>query len=277
MTPLEQFDEHAKRLKLYYMRKNIHQFLLEAQQDKPTYLDFLCTLMSEEIKCRDRRDFENRLARAKLPVRHNLDEFDYNFANGITKPQMRELRQLLWLEQAYNIILMGPSGTGKTFIAAGLVYEAVKAGRKAYLMTMENIITCLRMKDISPSAMVTYRKIINADLLAIDDIMLMPVKKEEATAFFNLINTLYEKTSVIITTNKAPTEWTDIIDDEVVNTALLDRLMYKCEVIKLSGHSYRLENRKTIFKKASDEKNKKNQSLQEEQNEKMVDTDQEIK
>ena len=116
-------------------------------------------------------------------------------------------------------------------------------------MTMENIVTCLKMKELSPSAMTTYRKILNADLLAIDDIMLLPVSREEATAFFNLINTLHEKTSVIITTNKSPTEWAKDMNDEVLTTALLDRLLYHCEVIKLDGNSYRMENRKTIFEK----------------------------
>ena len=105
------------------------------------------------------------------------------------------------------------------------------------------------MKELSTSAMMTYNRIVHAGLLAIDDIMLFPVKKEEATAFFNLINTLHEKTSIIITTNKAPTEWTQMLDDEVLTSALLDRLLYRCEVVKLTGTSYRLENRKTIFKK----------------------------
>lgn len=77
--------------------------------------------------------------------------------------------------------------------------------------------------------------------------MLLPVKREDAAGFFNLINTLHEKTSIIITTNKAPTEWIQTLDEEVITTALLDRLLYKCEVIKLSGTSYRFENRKTIF------------------------------
>ncbi len=107
----------------------------------------------------------------------------------------------------------------------------------------------LEQKELSTSAMMTYNRIVHAGLLAIDDIMLFPVKKEEATAFFNLINTLHEKTSIIITTNKAPTEWTQMLDDEVLTSALLDRLLYRCEVVKLTGTSYRLENRKTIFKK----------------------------
>ena len=143
---------------------------------------------------------------------------------------------------------MGPSGTGKTFLAAGLVFDAVKAGYKAYLMTMEDIVNCLRLKDISTPAMMTYNKILRAQLLAIDDIMLFPVKREEATAFFNLINTLHEKTSIIITTNKAPTEWVETLNDEILASALLDRLLYRCEVIKFTGSSYRLENRQTIFK-----------------------------
>ena len=143
---------------------------------------------------------------------------------------------------------MGPSGTGKTYIAAGLIYEAVKQGYKAYMLTMEDIITTIKMKEISPNAMSAYNKIVRANLIAIDDIMLFPVKKEDATGFFNLINTLHEKTSIIITTNKAPTEWAQTLNDEVLATALLDRLLYRCEVVKLTGSSYRLENRKTIFK-----------------------------
>ena len=188
-----------------------------------------------------------RLRAAKLPQQYNLDEYDFHFAAGISQQQLKELRELLWMEQAYNIILMGPSGTGKTFIAAGLVYDAIKAGYKAYLFTMEEIITCLKTKDISTSAMVTYNKILRANLLAIDDIMLFPVKKDDSASFFNLINTLHEKTSIIITTNKAPTEWGQTLNDEVLASALLDRLLYRCEVVKLTGASYRLENRKNIF------------------------------
>jgi DNA replication protein DnaC len=197
---------------------------------------------------RDTRDYERRLSAAHLPSRHDLDLFDFNFSYGITPGRMKELRELLWMEQAYNVILMGPSGTGKTYIASGLIYEAVKQGYKAYMLTMGEIITTIKMKEISPTAMSAYNRIVRADLIAIDDIMLFPVNKEDANGFFNLINTLHEKTSIIITTNKAPTEWAQTLDDEVLATALLDRLLYRCEVIKLTGTSYRMENRKSIFK-----------------------------
>ena len=155
----------------------------------------------------------------------------------MSERQLRELRQLAWLNQAYNLILMGPSGTGKTYIASGLIYDALKAGKKAYMISMEDILTCLRTKDISMSALTTYNKWLKADLLAIDDIMLFPVKKEESASFFNLVNSLHEKTSVIITTNKAPTEWVQTLNDEVLATAIIDCLLYRCEVIKLAGTS----------------------------------------
>ena len=97
----------------------------------------------------------------------------------------------------------------------------------------------------------SYNRMLRADLIAIDDIMLFPVKKENAVAFFNLVNLLHEHTSVIITTNKAPTEWAETLDDTVLASALLDRLLYKCEVVSLKGTSYRKENRNTIFKHES--------------------------
>lgn len=110
-----------------------------------------------------------------------------------------------------------------------------------------HIINVIRLKDLSPSALATYTKLLKAHLLAIDDIMLLPIKKDEAVGFFNLINHLHERTSVVITTNKSPTEWAKAMDDTVLATALLDRLLYRCEVVKLEGPSFRMENRRNIF------------------------------
>ena len=128
-------------------------------------------------------------------------------------------------------------------MATGLVRDAVMKGYRAQFVTMDTLINVLRMKEVSSSAMSTYNGYLKCNLFAVDDIMLMPMKKEEAIAFFNLINALHEKTSVIITTNKAPTEWVEVLQDEVLATALLDRLLYRCDVVKLSGSSYRMENR----------------------------------
>ena len=142
---------------------------------------------------------------------------------------------------------MGPSGTGKTFMAAGLCAQAVNKGYKAYFRNMEDIITMLKMKDITRSAKGDYKRLTKANLIIIDDIMLFPVEKNIAVSLFNFINQIYEKTSFIITTNKKPAEWAQMLGDEVLATALLDRLLYRCEIINLTGKSYRIKNRKTIF------------------------------
>ena len=247
MNTGEQIRAHASRLRLYTLPRIFEAEAHLAREQQKTYAEYLRDVLAREVEERESKDLQRRMRAAHLPPRHNLDLFDRNYSQGITEPRLRELRELSWLEQNYNLILMGPSGTGKTFIAAGLVHEAVRQGYKAYLVTMEDIVNTIRMKPLLPTAMTTYNRYLKADLIAIDDIMLLPVGREEAAGFFNLINALHEKASVIITTNKAPTEWAKTLDDEVLATALLDRLLYRCEVIKLSGKSYRMGNRKTIF------------------------------
>ena len=98
--------------------------------------------------------------------------------------------------------------------------------------------------------MADYKKLYNALLIVIGDIMMIAIAHQETNAFFHFINALHERTSLIIATNKSPKEWAETIGDEVITTALLDRLLYRCEIIKLSGESYRMKHRKTIFEKA---------------------------
>ena len=242
-TSIEDVRLYAKALRLSHLRNGCAEIIHKAQIEKPSYMEFIMRILKDEVAVRQQNDLLRRMKQAKLPRNCDLDNFDFNHSAGITKPQLQQLRELVWLDQMFNLIFMGPSGTGKTYMAAGLVRDAVMKGYRAQFVTMDNLINVLRMKDVSSSAMCAYNGYLKSDLFAVDDIMLMPMKKEEAVAFFNLINALHEKTSVIITTNKAPTEWVEVLQDEVLATALLDRLLYRCDVVKLSGSSYRMENR----------------------------------
>ena len=125
--------------------------------------------------------------------------------------------------------------------------DAVQKGYKGFFITMEDLVDILRTKDMISSSLSAYNRLLKAHLIAIDDVMMFPLKPEEATSFFNLINHLHEQCSLIITTNKSPREWAGNANDEVLVTALLDRLLYHCQVIKLEGNSYRMENRREIF------------------------------
>ena len=159
-------------------------------------------------------------------------------------------KESTWVGQAYNLLLAGGSGTGKTYIAAGLVHEAVKD--RAYMVTLEDLLTCLKTRDVSRHAMKTYKRIMKAQLLAIDNATLFPLKREDIMLLFKLVNEFQEKTSLIVTANYSLTEWLAIPGEEAVAAALLDRLLY-CEIIQLSRNSYRMENRKTIFSNRSED------------------------
>src|SRR4030042_4369787 len=246
-TKTQMVKDYAIQLKLNGIQDQIDELIRKANEKKCSYLDFFLTLLESEINQRNKRDLERRIGAAKLPVKHDLDQYDYSFINGISKTQLNQVRECMWLEQNFNVVLMGPSGTGKTFIAAGLCSDALKNGYKAYFRTMEQIIEMLKLKDITRSAGVEYKRLLKAHLIVIDDIMMFALDKKQAVGLFNFINHLHEKASFIVTTNKTPEEWVKMLDDEVIATALLDRILYRCEVIRLSGKSYRLENRKTIF------------------------------
>ena len=229
--------ECARMLKLGNLTEHLEELLHQAQEKQLTYPEFLLACLREELRTRENRKYLCRLKAAGLPARHDLDRYDFTRTEGIDSRKLRELRELVWVGQAYNLLLAGGSGTGKTYIAAGLVHEAVKAGYRAYMVTLEDLLTCLKTRDVSRHAMKTYKRIMKAQLLAIDNATLFPL----------------EKTSLIVTANYSLTEWLAIPGEEAVAAALLDRLLYCCEIIQLSRNSYRMENRKTIFSNRSED------------------------
>jgi len=246
-TKTQTIKQYAAQLRLGGIQDQLDQLIQKASEEQCSYLDFSLYLLQTEITQRSLRDLERRTKAAKLPPNHDLDQYDYAFQSGIGKQQLMQLRECQWLQQNYNIVLMGPSGIGKTMIAAGLCFDALKMGYKAYFRTMEQLNEILTMKDITRSALIEYNKLLTANLLVIDDIMMFALEKKQAVQLFNFINHLHERASFIVTTNKSPQEWVKMLDDEVIATALLDRILFHCEVVRLSGISYRLENRKTIF------------------------------
>lgn len=247
MERLELFKDQARELKLHGLVGGIEPLLEDAQKNKISYLEHSLCMLDKEAKYRSSVEQVKRMKAAKLPLHHDLDEYNPAFINGISIQQLRQLRELLWLDQHFNLMLSGPSGTGKTFIAAGLCYDALRNGYRAMFRSIEQIVHVIRMKSVTAIAAAEYKRLLKAQLLVIDDIMMFPLEKEIAVGLFQLINQMFERSSFIITTNKNPKEWAQLLNDESLAAALLDRILYHCEVIKLSGKSYRLENRKTIF------------------------------
>lgn len=247
----------AKRLKLSWLMSNISDAVINAQKQAPSYDDFLLNILNEEVAGREYRLKQLRYKNARLPMAHHLDQYDFSISNGLGNTQLNQLRELHWVEEGFNLMLAGPSGVGKTYIAAGLCADAIEKGYKTYFRSMEEILTTLKMKDITLSHKREYRNLCSAQIIVIDDLMNIIVDRKEGNMLFAFINSLYESTSFIITTNRSPAEWAKTLNDEVLATAILDRLLYKCELIQLSGSSYRMSNRRTIFeqKKNNEKKN----------------------
>jgi len=247
MEKTKNIREYCRSLKLGNIGEKIDEIIAKAQEQSPSYIDYTASLLYSEVDYRQQKDALRRKKAARLPLDFDLGLYDFSFNSGLDKTQLNQLRELHWLEQNFNILLMGPSGIGKTYVAAGLCFDAVNAGYKAYFKSMDDIINILKMKDVTRTAAAEYKRLFRAHLIVIDDIMLMPVSKSDTVAFFNFFNQTYERTSFIMTTNKSPKEWVEVLNDQVLTTALLDRVLYRCQVIKLDGNSYRMKNRKTIF------------------------------
>lgn len=244
----------AKRLRLSCLTMNTSEVLLKARQESPSYDDFLLDVLNAEVKSREEKQLLMRYKAARLPLAHNLDLYDHSISNGLSVTQLNQLRELHWVEEGFNIMLAGPCGVGKTFIAAGLCADAIERGYKAYFRNMDEILTTIKMKDLTSGTKKEYRNLYAGQVIVIDDLMNLTVNREDGNLLFAFINAVYESASFIITTNRSPIEWAQALNDEVLATAILDRLLYKCELIQLSGSSYRMKNRKTIFEKNTNEK-----------------------
>ena len=242
---------HCKQLRLPAIGEQVQQMAELASAAGISYLEFAENLLDVEVKYRNQRDQERKIKTARLPGTHDLHGYDCCLVEGMPSIKLEQLKELTWLDQNFNLIIMGPNGIGKSFLAAGLCHHAIASGYRAYFRPMEQIMSMLKTKDLSRSAMVDYRRLLKAHLIVIDDIMTITMARNEANSFFHFINALHEKVSIGITTNKSPKEWVETIGDEVITTAILDRLLYRCEIIKLTGESFRLKNRKTIFEQAN--------------------------
>jgi DNA replication protein DnaC len=234
MKVKNKIDQHCKQLRLSALGGQVQHLADAAAAEGISYLEFASRLLETEIAHRNQNEMLRKI----------------KFADGMPPAKLQQLKELTWLDQNFNLVIMGPNGVGKSLLAAGLCHHALENGYRAYFRTMEQIMTTLKTRDISRSALADYKKLYKAHLIIIDDIMMIAIERQDANAFFHFINTLHERTSFIITTNKSPKEWAETIGDEVITTALLDRLLYRCEIIKLSGESYRMKHRKTIFEKA---------------------------
>lgn len=238
MDKIKQLQEMAATLSLYNTKNKLEVLIHQAEQEELTYLSFIENILSGEIKYRHDKAQAKRIKEAGFPYEKYLNDFDLSFCRSLTKKQFIQLSELTWIDGIYNLILSGPPGVGKTHLAIGLGYHACEEGYKVSYTTMQSLVQCLRTEEIDRRSRAKMNRIRKSSLLIIDEVGYLPINPTEGNLFFQLISELQEQTSIIITTNKGFEEWTEFLGDPALATAILDRLSFRCDRIRISGKSY---------------------------------------
>ena len=217
-----------------------------AKKKDVSYADFLEEALRAERDARRVRSREMLTRTAGFPAIKTLEAYDFGFATGAPRTQIRELASLSFVERTENVVLLGPSGTGKTHLAIALGYLAAQRGWKVrftsaadLMLAMETAQRQNRLKDF------VHRIIAMPKLLIIDEIGYLPFGREQANLFFQVIARRYEKGSLVLTSNLSFGSWDEAFaGDAVLTAAMLDRILHHAAVVQISGESYRLKDKR---------------------------------
>ena len=228
---------------LKHIARNLPVLFDSALAEDKSHRDFLFDVLEIEVKGRNERRRHRNYAGAHFPpVVRALEEFDpAELDSGITTGQIKQLKDLSWLDAYGNIILAGPPGLGKTMIALGLGLHAINEGYTVCFEKMSDFFDILAKADYERSAGFRLRNIKKAQLVILDEIGYKTITREQANRFFCFVSDAYEKSSIIFTTNKEIPEWAEMMGDPVLTTAMMDRILHHARCFSRKGESYRLK------------------------------------
>ena len=233
----------AAKLGLPHLAEALNQNVQRADEAKMGYLDFLDLVLAEELAVRDDRRFRNGLRLSKLPHHKTLEDYDFSFQPDLDPRKVKDLATLSFVEDKANVALLGPPGVGKTHIAVALAVAACRAGYSIYFTSLDDMVRHLKAAEDQGRLISKLTSYLRPSVLVVDEVGYQPLERAEANLVFQVISKRYEKGSIILTSNKTFGEWGQVFGDEVLATAILDRLLHHCEVISINGPSYRLKNR----------------------------------
>lgn len=237
-----QMDFYLKSLSLHTIRNNHLSEAEKAAKAKLSYQDYLLRLVEQEVLSKIDRSINRRIQIAGFPQIKRLEEFDFSYQPQLDEKLLRELANLNFLQDNKNIIFLGPPGVGKTHLAIALGIKAAQARKRVSFYTAEQITSLLASSDISGQLNKFIDSLGRLDLLIIDELGYLELSKKTASLFFRLIAKRYEKGSIVITSNKPFEQWGVIFQDDIVASAILDRLLHHCYPFFIQGKSFRMKN-----------------------------------
>ena len=245
MSQLEQTVARYRSLRLSAAADELTNLLSEAEANEMSYLSFADRLAEHElIQRQDKRIRRNRKM-AAFPAEKRLEGFDYRHQTTITKRQVNALLDFQFIDERNNLVFIGPPGVGKTHLAIGIGYKAVEAGYRVLFRNALDLVEELELAEMKGDLKKRVSALAKYDLLVIDELGYLPMTRQARYNLFQLINSLYEYRSIILTTNKDFTSWGEFFHDDNVAVPIIDRVIHHSHIFMLGGESYRLKQKVT--------------------------------